>query len=108
MTAQPPTEAIVFVLSKHLLPNAAICIEYCVRSGYNMVGVVRDDWTEAMRMVHSGTADVIVVADERDMAPDRTPRVEIISHQNARSAGPAAVQPARRRTSRITRPDAAA
>lgn len=75
------THAIVFVLTQHLLPDAARCIEYCRSRGYDMVGVVRDDWTEAIRLTREGKASVIVAADARHLDPKRRPRIEIVAEQ---------------------------
>ncbi|SNY29178.1 hypothetical protein [Paractinoplanes atraurantiacus] len=75
-----PVEAIVFVLSGHLLPDADRCIRYCLSRGYNMIGVVRDDWRAAMEMLADGRAEVLVVADPQHLDPNRTPRVEYVSH----------------------------
>lgn len=75
------TDAIVFVQTQHLLRDAALCIEYCRNQGYNMVGVVKDDWKEAMRMGNAGQAGVIVAADAQHLDPKRRPRVEIVAEQ---------------------------
>lgn len=84
----PPVQAIVFVLSSRLLPDAAICIEYCRALGYHMVGVIRDDWAKACDYLYHGKADVVVVADDRTLDPDRTPRVEVVAHQHTQPARP--------------------
>lgn len=74
------TTALVFVLSRHLLNDAARCIEYCRCQGYSMIGVVKDDWAEAMRMLHQErVADVVVVADRQHLDPRRAPRVEVVA-----------------------------
>lgn len=96
------TQAIVFVLSKNLMPNAHICYQYCLTFGYHAIGLVRDDWTAAWEYITRGEADLIVVADETDMEPDRTPRVEIVAHQ-PRGAGPAATRPGASERTRIVR-----
>lgn len=87
------TEAVVFVLSKHLLPHAHICYQYCLTLGYQAIGIVRDDWGEAWDYITKGEADVVVVADETDMEPTRLPRVEIVSHASPMGAGPAGTRP---------------
>jgi hypothetical protein len=92
MTAHQ-TSAITFVLTRRLMPDAAICIEYCLRHGYRMAGVVRDDWSEAIRLLRTGFASVIVVADETALDPHRSPRVEVVSHTGAQGAGPAGTRP---------------
>lgn len=77
-----PTNAIVFVLSSRLLPDADVCIKYCLQHGYHVRGVVRDDWHAACGYLYRGEADVVVVADARSLDPDRAPRVEVVAHQN--------------------------
>lgn len=83
-----PVHAIVFVLSNRLLPDAGTCIEYCRALGYVMSGVVRDDWAKACEYLYKGEADVVVVADDRTLDPDRTPRVEVVAHQNTQPTRP--------------------
>lgn len=78
--AKEVTEAIVFVLSGRLLPDADRCIRHCITQGYEMVGVVRDDWSLAMEYLADGRASVLVVASDRDLDPDRAPRIEVVSH----------------------------
>lgn len=80
--------AIVFVDPEHLLPNASICIEYALAMGYHVIGVVRGDWDEVIRMNRSGTAEVVVVAEQDDLPRDRTPRVEVVAHMPAPGAEP--------------------
>lgn len=113
-----PVEAMVFVLSRRLFPDVGICIEYCIAQGYAMCGVIQDDWTKACDYLHSGKADVLVVADDRALDPDRFPRVEVVAHQDTEPTRPD-VPTGRRttnagpevrhiRTSRINRRDAGA
>ncbi len=73
------TTAVVFVLSRYLLPDADRCIDYCRAQGYAMVGVITDDWHEAMHMLHEGKAVVLVVADRQHLDPERAPRVEAVA-----------------------------
>lgn len=74
-------QAMVFVLSHRLLPDAGICIEYCITHGYHMGGVIRDDWAKAVDYLYSGKCEVLVVASDETLDPDRTPRVEVVAHQ---------------------------
>jgi hypothetical protein len=78
----------VFVLSRRLVPDVGVCIEYCLTQGYNMRGVVQDDWVKACDYLHSGEADVLVVADDRSLNPDRAPRVEVVAHLHTEPAAP--------------------
>ena len=78
-----PTHAVVFVLSTRLLPDADRCIQYCIKSGYDMIGLIRDNWREAMEYLADGRAEVLVIADERPLPTDRAPRIEVVCHQRA-------------------------
>lgn len=73
------TTAIVFVVSRYLLTDAARCIDYCRSRGYVMAGVVKDDWAAAIALIRAGQASVIVVADTRHLDPDREPRIEVVA-----------------------------
>lgn len=76
--------AVVFVLTQHLLPDSDRCISYCLARGYRMVGLVKDDWEAAIAMLITGKASVIVAESPDHVPADRQPRVEYVSH-----AGPA-------------------
>jgi hypothetical protein len=80
-----PVNAMVYVLSDRLLPDAQICIDYCLRQGYTMGGVIRDDWDKAIDYLYSGEAGVLIVADDETLDPDRTPRVEVVAHMPTRN-----------------------
>lgn len=79
------TTAIVFVLSKYLLPDAGLGVNYCLAHDYE-VKLVKDDWEAAMGYLHDGTADVLVIPDESHLDPDRTPRIEVVAHHQAARA----------------------
>jgi hypothetical protein len=79
-----PTTAMVFVLSDRLLPDAQICIDYCLAQGYVMGGVIRDDWQKAVDYLYTGEAGVIIAASDETLDPDRTPRVEVVAHMPVR------------------------
>lgn len=72
--------AVVFVLTQHLLPDTERCITYCLARGYHMVGVVKDDWAAAIAMLIDGRASVIVADSPDHVPPDREPRVEYVCH----------------------------
>lgn len=95
--------AVVFVLSQHLLPDADRCIQYCLGHGYAMVGLIKDDWGAAITMLIDGKASVVVAASPDHVPADRTPRVEYVCH-----AAPPAGRARTVRTSRINRSGAAA
>jgi hypothetical protein len=78
------TNAVVFVLGNRLILDGNICLQYCLAHGYNMIGVVKDDWRQALDYLHDGTAAVLVVADERSFA-DQSPRIEVVAHAGTRT-----------------------
>lgn len=79
------TNAIVFIHPDRVLPNAHACYQYCLSLGYNVVGIVRS-WEEAIGINRADperdevSAEVVVVAEEADLPPDRTPRLEIVAY----------------------------
>lgn len=119
-----PINAVVLVHPDRLLPNAAICYQYCLALGYNAVGLVRS-WEEAINVNRAdpGTADVaaevVIVADEAELPPDRRPRLEVVSLmrpeiyfqakaqfnalENGDGPVPAIVSPSRRERTRVIR-----
>lgn len=81
-------KAMTFVLSTRLYPDAGICIEYCIEQGYIMDGVIQDDWAKACEYLYAKKIDVIVVASDATLDPDRTPRVEVVAHQRTQPQRP--------------------
>lgn len=75
------TNAVVFVLSQYLMADADRCIRHCLMQGYNMIGVVHDDWSAAIAMLRQGKASVVVVAAPDRIDPDREPRIEYVTHR---------------------------
>ena len=73
--------AVVFVPTSHLLPDTQHCIAYCLTQGYAVVGVIRDDWHQAMQYLFTGAAAVLVIADLRHLDPSRQPRIEVVAEQ---------------------------
>lgn len=90
------TDAVVFVLSRYLFPDVERCVSHCLVHGYNAVGVVKDNWKQAMDYLNEGKATVLVVADPEHLDPKRSPRIEV--------ADPLARRPRHDRT-RIIRRD---
>ncbi|MDG4762364.1 hypothetical protein [Micromonospora sp. WMMD710] len=75
-----PDHAVVFVPASLATPEAfsaaaTPCIERVEACGYVFGGVVRT-WDDALRMMRSGRADVVVVASRALLPHDRRPRVE--------------------------------
>lgn len=53
------------------------CSEHCQRAGYQVIAIVIGDrWDDAMGMLGTGQADVIVLGRRDQLQPDRLPRVE--------------------------------
>lgn len=98
------TEAVVFVLSSHLLPDAGRCIDYCRVRGYRMIGVIKDDWRAAIEYIYDGRASVLVVADVDHLDPNRMPRIEVVADR-LRNDPPTDGRERNCRTSRINRRD---
>lgn len=78
------TKAVVLVNPDRLLPNAHACYQYCLAVGYQIVGIVRS-WEEAIGVNRADpaaevSAEVVVVAEEADLPPDRTPRLEVVAY----------------------------
>jgi hypothetical protein len=73
------TIAVVFVPAAHIAPYAKQCLDYCAARGYDIAGVVRDDWTAAVAMMANHSASVIVVARREHLDPHREPRLEILA-----------------------------
>lgn len=68
------------VLAEHV---AAECATFCQQEGWRVGSFIRadakdDHWADAMALLISGEADVLVVRDRDDLPPDRTPRVVVI------------------------------
>jgi hypothetical protein len=60
------------------------CADYCQRRGYTVLSVVPADtvgWGAAMEAWLKGEVDVLVVARESHIPPDRVPRVEIVARE---------------------------
>ncbi len=81
------TIAIVFVHTEHLLTDGSIGVDHCAARGYKMGGVVTDDWATAMSYLLTGLAQVLVIADERHLDPNRVPRIEVAAHTASRRGG---------------------
>jgi hypothetical protein len=92
------TNAVIFAQpADQMMVKVGICSQYCIEAGYEAIAIVRGAWDEAMDYIASGDADVIVAAEDDDLPPDRTPRIEVVTHMREvmldthrhRSDGPA-------------------
>jgi hypothetical protein len=79
------TKAVVFVPSRDFDPHAARCVAYVEERGYELVGIVRDDWAAVQKMMVDGETSVVIVSEERHLNPRRKPRVEVVANAPAPS-----------------------
>jgi hypothetical protein len=70
------------------------CGAYIQRRGYRLAAVCAA-WRDAVRLITTGAADVIVVGRRDHLDPDRTPRLDIVTEQG--DPKPADRRPRRRR-----------
>lgn len=73
------TRAIICTPTADYEQSAARCLEYLQACGYEFKGIVRD-WATAQRMMGNGECTVAIVASPSELAPDRKPRIEFVSH----------------------------
>jgi hypothetical protein len=74
------TRAIVFVRSDEFDPHATRCTIYAEEHGYELAGVVMDDWGAVIRMFENDEADVAVVSEESHLPARRKPRLEVVAN----------------------------
>ena len=72
------TRAVAFIPSADYERSADRCIEYIRAMGYEFRGLVRD-WEIVKQMMRDDEVTCAIVADWRDLDPDRKPRVEVVS-----------------------------
>lgn len=77
------TRAVVYVPSGDFDPHAARCTAYAQERGYDLVGIVIDDWPAVQRMLAVGETSVVLVSEEQHLDPERKPRVEVVAAQSA-------------------------
>lgn len=73
-------KAVVFVRSDDFDPHATRCTIYCEEQGYELVGVILDDWDRVDEMRDRKEVNVVVVSEESHLDPDRPFRVEVVAH----------------------------
>lgn len=72
------TRAVIYVPSDDFDPHAARCTIYAEERGYELAGIVRDDWAAVQRMLGDGEASVALVSIEEHLPAERKPRVEVV------------------------------
>lgn len=82
------TIAVVFVPAAHIAPYAKQCLDYCAVRGYDIAGVVRDDWAAVVAMMADHSAAVVVVARREHLDPHREPRLEVLAEVPAETPTP--------------------
>lgn len=96
----PLTTSVIFVPAEHYATYADVCLNYCSRMGYKVVGLVTTNMDDARRDARHLGAGVIVVARQDDMIEHDDLRIEVVAEQ----ATPTQVANERRNTSRLRRP----
>lgn len=76
------TRAIVFVRSDEFDPHVTRCAAYAQEQGYEVAGVVLDDWAAVQKMLDEGQAGVAVVSTGSHLPAKRRPRVEVVEHMH--------------------------
>lgn len=71
--------AVIFVPEAEHLVYIAQCTEYCQNQGYQIAGVIRDDWRATVAMLSTGLATIIIMARPDHFDPAWEPRVEFVS-----------------------------
>lgn len=75
------TRAIIYVPAGEFDPHATRCINYAEDRGYELVGIVRDNWPAALKMAQDGDAPVVIVSEDSHLDPEREPRIEVVAHE---------------------------
>lgn len=77
------TKAVIYLRSDDFDPHASRCTEYVERQGYQLEGVVIDDWDAAQAMLDTGQVTVVVASTVEHLPPERRPRIEILANARA-------------------------
>jgi hypothetical protein len=75
------TRAIVFVRSDDFDPHATRCTMYAQEQGYELAGVIVDNWAAVQQMLGDGEASVALVSVEEHLPAKRSPRIEVVANQ---------------------------
>lgn len=85
--------AVIYVTAPNINKYTDRCAEYITRLGYNVAAVVVDEldggrWHEAIDMLITGEAQILVVAERDELPTDRTPRVDVVAEERRRRLVP--------------------
>lgn len=69
--------AVIFVPADQFDTYASRCAEHCKAKGYQIYGVITDDWADAAELLESGKVDRIVVGRRDHIDPHHLPGVEV-------------------------------
>jgi hypothetical protein len=75
------TRAIIYIPAGEFDPHAARCVNYAEERGYELVGIVRDNWPAARKMAEDGGTTVVIVSEESHLDPERKPRIEVVANE---------------------------
>lgn len=74
--------AVVYVLTRYLESDTAVCAAYCAAMGYKIAAIVKDDYQAALHELCFPAVTVLVVAKPERLTEQCTPRTEIASLQS--------------------------
>jgi hypothetical protein len=83
--------AIIYVPADERERWEAVCLDYCQRHGYRVVALMLagpGKWDSALAMCGAGEADIIVVASNTHLDPNRMPRIESVTEEVPRFTDP--------------------
>ncbi|MEU7849023.1 hypothetical protein [Micromonospora parva] len=69
-------------------PAIAKCLHHLRRHSYRFAGTVRAPWETVEQSMIDGEVDVVVIADFAHLPPDRSPRIELASGDDADGGQP--------------------
>lgn len=83
-----PTNAIIFIpAAGHAVQFASMCLDYCARHGYGVVGVITGNWPAVAQVLLTCQATVLVVARPDHLPEDRA-RIEVVVPDDAENTAP--------------------
>ncbi len=77
------TKAIIYLRSDDFDPHASRGTEDVERQGYELEGVIVDDWAAAQAMLDSEQVSVVVASTTEHLPRKRRPRIAIVANERA-------------------------